>query len=192
MCGSFSIKDNMNKECIGQICGKAFYWLLTICLWLLFIYWAGLATLKYIAEPVTTAIQYKREIQPVFPLISICEADIPKKNNSQIRNILRECLIDGKDLDMVRFFATVQSCLGDIPDLDVETMMTKFQNYNLEKYVENVTIRTDEIIMQESSLMNQADNIWSMTFHYKFGPCFTLDVQGTFTLWSVKLFLGKF
>ena len=176
----------MNKECIGQICGKAFYWLLTICLWILFIYWAGLATLKYIDEPVTTAIQYKREIQPIFPLISICEADIPKKNDSQIRNILRECLIGGKDLDMVRFFATVQSCLGDIPDLDVETMMTKFQNYNLEKYVENVTIRTDEIIMQESSLMNQADNIWSMTFHYKFGPCFTLDVQGTFTLWSFK------
>ena len=93
---------------------------------------------------------------------------------------------------MVRFFETVQSCLEDIPDLDVETMMTKFQNYTLEKYVENVTIRTDEIIMQEPSLMNQTDNIWSMTFHYKFGPCFTLDVQGTFTLWSVKQFLGEF
>ena len=76
----------MNKECIGKICGKAFYWLLTICLWILFIYWAGLATLKYIDEPVTTAIQYKREIQPIFPLISVCEADIPKKNDSQIRN----------------------------------------------------------------------------------------------------------
>ena len=63
-------------------------------------------------------------------------------------------------------------------------MMSKFQNYNLEKYVENVTIRTDEIIMQEPSLMNQADKIWSMTFHYKFGPCFTLDVQGTNTLCS--------
>ena len=62
-------------------------------------------------------------------------------------------------------------------------MMSKFQNYNLEKYVENVTIPTDEIIMQEQpSLMNQADKIWSMTFNYRFGPCFTLDVQGTNTL----------
>ena len=88
-----------------------------------------------------------------------------------LTRILRKCV---KSQRSNEFFKLLENCLNEDTSLDLQ-LMTENLTYQFKHYITGT-----EIIFENESVtldQKQEEISWSLIFHYKFGPCFSLNTE---------------
>ena len=151
-------------------------------LYLIFVYWASQALLKYFSEPTNTDIKYELGEDGrgnSFPLITFCNHD----QMEQEMFFQEHCgLIGVKDKD---YFQLVKDCLESNDELDLNSLMDQLQiqfNGSLSAHLYSDTVTWEDGI-------DIAKTMWETTFHPVYGYCDTFYLKHLETDISKKHFL---
>ena len=141
--------------------------LIILCLVLLFIWWGSGAILKYWSQPLTTETSYifgDNENGIQFPLITICSQDFSGQNQ-----LMKDCKSGKHD-----FIGSFISCMKANSNYQINSFLDGLR-LDIRKLVAMVVIWTgSEHIYLRDGL---DDQVWSMTFHYALGLCYTFDLS---------------
>ena len=141
-------------------------YIIVLPLVILFIWWGSNAVLRYWNQPLTTDIRHSfgDNINGIeFPLITFCQYRFLSKNE-----FMKNCLDESGN-----FLSSFAHCLKTDTKFNIENFMGSLKN-EIESIVEKVHIFTGS---EHINLGLLDVNFWSMTFHSRFGQCYTFDLS---------------
>ena len=162
--------------------GKMSYLSLALILMLVFLYWSGIAILKFQSQPLSTDIYQTigdQDRKITFPTITICDFTYSKNH------LFKNC-----STTSYHYLSAMLSCLSKGVELNFSEVTEKL-------HLKRQDFFSDAVVKywgDDAPFMNiSQEKIWNLVVDARHGPCFSLDLSnddGTKFL-AIDKFLGN-